>query len=290
MSDAGDRYYQGSGAVPLKGTLLMLVGGLAVVIPSTLVYAWGEFHVSHQKLKAIIAIVFATLIGGAVQALARYGAVRSRLFAGLAGATIGALALYFAWMWFLVIYFQWNLQVLLIDPGDLAKLVVQMVNQGVWQRRGAAISPTELSFLFGGEALLLIGSATLMATRNSEPYCEACGKWTKPSPPMALPATDSDGLTRELENERYEALLRLPQSPATEDAGISAQVYSCPTCEESNYLTLSRVDVKKKGKDLAVTTTEFLTHLIVPHDVAEWVRRQRTAALENTSSGPVSRT
>lgn len=274
MSDASERYYRGSGAVPLKGTLLMLLGGLAVVVPATLVYSWGEMNVSHQKLKALIAIVFAMLIGGAVQGLARVGAVRSRLFAGLTGAVIGAMTVYFAWLWFLVILYQWDFGILMADPAEVVDIIKQNVNQGRWQRNNNPISPTEMGFIFAVEALLLIGFPTLMATRNRDPYCEACGKWTKTSPPLALPSTDSAGLKRDLEDENYEPLLRLPQQPMTEGSGTTVQLFCCPDCEDSNYLTLSTVTVTQKKKDVNVVTTPFMTYLSVPKEIADWVRRQ----------------
>jgi hypothetical protein len=251
----------------------------------TLFYSWVELKVSHQKLKLVIAIVFAMLIGGAVQGLARWGAVRSRVFSGIVGAAIGSLAVYFAWVWFLVIWDQWNFQYFLMDPTDIWREIELRIGLGRWQRRNQPIPSTELTLMFAGEALLIVGCSALMATRNRQPYCESCGKWTASGPALILPTTDAAELKRQLEDESYSALTTLASRPLTEGAGTSAIVHRCPDCRESNFLSLSRFTATTKGKETKVVTTPFMTHLVIPAEVADWVTEQAQTGI---TGSPIS--
>ncbi|MBX3442932.1 MAG: hypothetical protein KF774_11040 [Planctomyces sp.] len=287
MTDEADRYYSGSGAVPLRGTIIVLLGGALAIAGLSLLYSIAEFYVSHQKLKVLIALCYAMLVGGAVKLLSRFGAVRSRLFSGLLGLALGLFAVYSAWMWFLVILSGWNMQVAGLSPTVMWEAIQALAGAGIWRNRnGIAVGATELAVWWSLEALAVIAAATYMATTNREPYCEACGRWTEASPIAALPPAPIEALKAELEDERYESLYRLGRQPLTPGAGLTAQVWTCRDCKESNFLTMSDVSVKVKGSEEKVTSTAFVQHLLVPEEVARWVRERDQHAVAPAVDDP----
>jgi hypothetical protein len=273
MTSRPDRYYGSSGAVPLSGTLLMLVGGTVLAFAASLLYSFAELHVTHQKLKALIACVFALLMGAAFMGLARGGAVRHRPFAGLVGLVLGILTLYFAWMWFFLIGRGWNWQDLFPDPVALWNDIGAQAQKGLWvNRRGVPIGPTELTIGWSVEAVVVLVASAWIASSNAAPFCENCGRWTIAHPARTLPYAVRETLAQALEDERYDELFNLTQRPATAGHSITAVVQCCPDCDESNFLTLNAVVTKNPRKPDKTETAPFLVNLAVPATVAAWVR------------------
>jgi hypothetical protein len=273
MTDSDERYYRSSGAVPVTGTLILLLGGLVAILPVAFVYALLQYYIPVEKLKVLITVFYAAAVGGFVKQFSQVGAIRSRGFSALVGFVLGVAAAYSAWLWYLFKMSDWNLQALTLDPVTLLDTLKDLANRGIWVRKGKPLSSTELFAFWGLEAASVIITATVMAAQKKPPYCEACRRWTQPNGGMRLPLTEAFRLRVDLEEERYDELPKLAGQQHSEEGAILANVNSCPACDESHFLTLSEVKVVRTKKETKTETKAFVTDLIIPGEIATWVRQ-----------------
>jgi hypothetical protein len=249
-----------------------------VIVPASLLYAFAEVHVTQQRVKVALVVLFAIGLAAVIRFLARMGGVRDQSFAAFVGFVLGILAVYFAWMWFLLILGGWNPRDLMQDPATIWRRIVVLAQNGIWQNRRGPVGPQELTLWWAGETAIILVCSAWGATLNSEPFCERCNRWTIASPTLALPFAARAPLIRALEDEQYDELLRLEQRPEIPDREITAVVFSCPDCDDTHYLTLKAVRYSSAKKESKAETAPILEQLSIPAVVAKWIRER--AALE----------
>ncbi len=269
-ADVAHRYYQASGRVPFTGTITMLLLGALGVLVLAPLYALADYHARHDKLKLIVAMVYAALAGGWVYYCAYLGKVRNRAFGGIVGFVIGVFALYFAWTSFLCILFGWDLRVLFLDPITLVTTALpELAQSELWTKGGKPVGPTELTVWWVGEALIILIASTALAAQQSRPFCEECGRWTKKASELRMAVPTSPALKEDLEAEKYEELAKLVRLPAAENIATAATVYSCPGCDDSHYINLL---VTTKDEQNNAGSYTILKHLSIPPEVAAWIK------------------
>lgn len=277
MDIAHDRYYRPSGAIPLKGNLLMLLAGGAAAVILALAYSLFDYYVPIDVLRAVGAVGFGALVGGIVRGLALAGHVRHPAFCRLAGLVVGLIALYAAWVWFLWILSGYEFFIL--QPQELWLTIQFLAANGIWQAGDRVVPQGELYAWWTGEALLLVGLPVLMAANAKRPYCEQCGRWTEATDGVLHLRSDTGrDIRRELENENYSLLEELRISYGDAGDRDDAKVQCCPDCDESNYLTVTHVSIVEKKGEPQAKTANVVQNLLVPAEVAEIVNRPQPAA------------
>jgi hypothetical protein len=268
-AETAHRYYQPSGRVPFTGTITMLLLGVIGAFALAPLYALADCYAGVDKLRVLACGAYAALVGAWVYFCSYLGKVRSRAFAGIVGFVIGVFALYFAWTWFLCVRNDWEFAALLIDPVTLWNILPGIADRGLWEKNGQPIGAIEQMVWWSGEALTILIAATALAAQQSRPFCEECGRWTSKAAQLRMAVPTSSGLKEELEAENYEQLANLIRLPAAPNIATSATLYSCPGCDDSDYL------------DLLVTTTDqqnnagshaILKQLSIPPEVAGWIK------------------
>ena len=282
MDLASDRYYRNSGAVPFGGTLLMLACGAGAALALSVAYALIDAKVPYVALVACATFVFGVGVGGAVRYGARQGRVRNRLFSAVVAATIGLLAVYFTWIWFVWLIFDPSPPIAeLLDPSVLSEFVRFIADRGFRQvgedvPRGAA-----LYALWLAEAAVIVVGAIALSIEQDRPYCEHCQRWTEPTDAEPVFATaDLAPLRAALEEERYEEVEQLRRRPADPDDCLRGVVRVCPECQDSNYLTVTRATATLQNGQTQIKHAVVIDRIRIPHEAAQHLA-EPTAASES---------
>lgn len=273
MTNHSDRYYRSAGAVPFGGILLMVaLGSLAAVICGAL-YAAADWYIAYDIIPFLCAPAAGAGIGAAVKWGAMLGKVRHRGFQALVGLALGVVGAYVAWVFFIRLWDQagfwlWDPEHLLLAINDISEL-------GVWDNQPTGLW---LKLIYGVEALAIMASSAAVASMETRPYCDPCNAWTKQIPETAtLKLTDPEALRENLEESRYESLDELLDSAVDPANCLHAKVFKCPTCDESNYLTVSHFTRVEKGGETHQNEERFVNYLWVPPEVVAQVQHLASA-------------
>ena len=116
MSDNTDRYYRPSGRIPFFGTVLMLALGTLVALISSFIYAVISRYNPIIYIQFFVTLGFGAVMGITVNSVGYKMKVRNRFFAVLISMVIGMLGLYFAWVWYIWMLFDWDTNLLIFQP------------------------------------------------------------------------------------------------------------------------------------------------------------------------------
>lgn len=268
------RYYQESGRFDLGGaTTAMVVGLLAGALIG---FLYGVIDNVNPLIyvNALGSLACGWVAGAGAGLGARWGKVRNARAAALAGLAAGVVALWASWIGWTFALLDW--ETLLLDPRPLSALI-QLVNaKGAWTLKGATPTGWALWGIWSIEALMILGAAVFGAwcMISEEPYCEECGAWADDEVTTHVaPYADRAALVKSLEAEDYEALLALPGISPSLAPRFLVEARRCPRRGAPYFLKLSIQTTQKNSKGHDETSTErFVTNLLVPERVYEWVR------------------
>lgn len=294
MIDYPERYYRDSGAVPFGGTVLMLVCGIVTAAVLSFIYAFLDYYNPFIYVTFLATAVVGLGVGMAVNVGATLGKVRSPLYARLVGVLSGFLAVYLCWAFYL-----WAAQMaieelpvvagfqeakLSFDPSRMYAVVQVIAENGLWSIFGGTPTGWGLYAIWLVEAAIIFGAAVIVATGNDKPFCEECSEWTgQQENLLSLENTDFAQLRTDLEEERYERIDELCTGAHEPANCLRATLFTCPKCDNSNYLTIQHVVVTlDKDGDEQKEETEIVKRLAIPHEL---VTRLNSMA-ENVPAAP----
>lgn len=268
MTNHPDRYYRSAGAVPFAGIALMAGLGFVAAAVCGFLYAAADWYIAFDIVPFLCAPLAGAGIGAAVKGGAMAGGARHRGFQFLVGLIMGAFGAYFSWVMFIRIwdgggFWIWDPLILLAAINEISEI-------GIWENQPTGIW---LKLIYGIEALSIMVSAAVVASLETRPYCDPCNKWTQSIPETAvLKLTDPEALRVRLEESEYEALDELLDPAVDPSNCLHATVFSCPACDESNYLTVSHYTVVQKGNETHKSEDHWIRHLWIPPEVVDQVR------------------
>ncbi|MFG0335438.1 MAG: YrzE family protein [Maioricimonas sp. JB049] len=276
-----ERYYRNAGAVPFKGTMMMLIAGGLTAIVLSFVYAVVDYYNPFIYFTFIATALLGAAIGGAVSWGGTVGAVRNRGFRLLVGIACGLIGVYFSWVWFILILAEWNPEAIALDPLQMVNFIQFLAINGVWEIQGSRPTGMALYAIWLIEAAMIFGIAATTAGQAIEPYCEPCGRWTEAvEEVLFLPHTDPAALQVDLEEERYEALDKLSDAEVDRGDCLTVTLRKCPECDESNFLSVGHLTVTQTKEGPQVNTKPLITGLCVPDEVVERIRERARKAEE----------
>jgi hypothetical protein len=137
------------------------------------------------------------------------------------------------------------------------------------------------------EAGIVLVVALLTASSNDEPFCENCDQWIEPQgEPVPLPNHGQlDQLQRDLEAESYGAFEELAAAQLEPSDFLNAIIKTCPSCSDSNYLSVDRVTTTTKSSgEEDVNTATLMANLSIPTAVIEQLREIAQRPVEDQSA------
>lgn len=263
-------FYKPSGRAPGDGIAMGLVVGIAAAIPLAFVYSYAILYIPIIGVVTFILTGgFGLLLGVAAGSPMHARKVRSPLVASLVGFGVGLVALYAMWVVWLYGLLQRS------DAGSEVTLLglatwppavwqlMELVNQtGAWSLKGSTPTGGFLWFIWGCEALILVGMPTwLAASTVSDPFCEKCEAWCEDKQSFFLTeAVEKKQLLEWLGSGRLDQLAALP-APST-PVSLTTTAWRCGCGETA---TLSVIEAKPNAKG-ALETTDLIKHVLLPRD------------------------
>ncbi|MGE3316024.1 MAG: hypothetical protein AB7O26_12995 [Planctomycetaceae bacterium] len=270
MTTRPDRYYRDSGAVPLKGTMLMLFGGIGAACAVSFAYAALARFNPYIFINAFGVIGFGCAVGFIINRCARWGAVRNRKFLTIVGLALAALAVYFSWMWYIFLLMDWNPNAIILEPWIMWQVLQQIAANGLWSMGAFAPRGWQLYGFWLLEAGIVFLSTVLVARGSTIPYCEACARWTTPvQRKLRLQLCGTDELREELEAENYQVLDSLAAAELNPNDHYEVDVYRCDQCSDSNFLGITRVQVSMKDGSPNTNRNNLIQHIVVPNELVQ---------------------
>lgn len=192
------KYYQASGKFSLSSFIYFILTSAIVLPILALIYTYLVWYIPFIYINFFITIGFGFIVATAISLITiKKGKVRNSMLALVFGALGSVVALYFSWViWVdLVInagesygnsrlgittsnikFFQ--VLELAFNPGVLFELISEINGIGTWGLRGATVSGTFLTVIWGIEFLIvLVISMFVTYITAKSPFCEIDNKW-----------------------------------------------------------------------------------------------------------------
>lgn len=278
MNEDQYTFYRHSGRFGAHGPLLSILAALVVAYPLGIAYSYLIRWIPFIYLNFLITVGYGLAFGLITVPILRFAKVRNTLVALLTGLAVGLIAAYFNWNGFAHTLVKEPPAV--IAPGQLFRFMGAVYEHGSWGlgfRSDTPVTGFLLALVWLGEAVIIIGGATLLAFSavSEVPFCERCGSWlneeqkidkldafTQPDQVAALKA----GSLTPLEAAR-------PRIPAS-GAFARLTLRHSPPCEDFCTLSVENVTVTydKDGKTEEKIET-LMTNLAVPKSMLEYLKQ-----------------
>jgi hypothetical protein len=279
FEEAG-KYYRHSGAFSASGLILGTLGAFFGVAIVAVLYAVVIYYIPFAgTITFLIAAGFGALAGFVAGICLQWGKLRNDAIAFLVSGLLAIEALYLSWaVWVSLLLrgaeLELNLWTLLQNPRVLWSLVSEINQVGAWSMRGFTPTGGFLWLLWGLEALLVLGLATLVSAGTMTlPFCERCERWSTVDEDVArFNDPVSDSLKQDVEAGGVDFLRSLGKPSVKDTTWLRADLHRCSSCESLHALSLSRVQVTERKGERRENATNVLQHFLVSKSAAATLR------------------
>jgi hypothetical protein len=267
--------YQHSGAVSPAGLVLAAIAGSLTAVVLGFIYAFFIVWIPFIYLCVVGTIFFGISMGATVGFMGRVGKIRNNLVVGLLGLGVAVLGIYVEWGASPLAMAPSEAGLSGFDPLVMARFMAYLYEHGSWGlTKGGNVTGIALVITWIVEAGLILGASTLTAFAFSAtlPFCERCYQWTRVESSIRVLSalTAGEEFLARLRGGELAALAELPVEAGKPTRYVQVDAACCPSCGESNFLTVKIVTrtVDKKGKE-ETKSDDLVTNLIVtPADIA----------------------
>ncbi len=275
-------HYQHSGKVGLMG---LVAGTAAAFVAGPIlgtVYAVAIAFIPIIYVNIILTALFGAAMGFVITKAMKLGKVRNTGVV-MAGAFLGTcVAHYVGWMvWVVCLAFQSDMDVPWLEilfPVTFLMIVVEIGREGAWTIGSSStpVSGVLLLIVWILEALIVFGASLAVAffTADSEPFCEGCESWCEPKDDALRLSGHliGDALAERLHGMDLAVLTESPRAHPMANPWFQVDVARCPSCGETNTLTLSHVAVSHDRKgNRKVDKTPLVKRMLLTAEQAAWV-------------------
>lgn len=265
--------YRHSGSVPLGGFLSTFLIGTTAAAIGGIIYAYAIYYVPIIYLNLLLTVGFGIAMGALVGAMARRGCIRNTFVVAVLGLGAGIVGVYAAWVGtMLALGLADGLRT--ADPMRIMTVMKFLYMVGYWEFHGDTLKGVPLALVW----LLEAGTIVFLATRSARaaiaqlPFCERCGQWTETEQGVQhLLLRPEDEIALDRITAGHVATLNDMERLGDEGGDhVQLDLATCPSCSDSNFLTVKavRLSVDRKGQVKAATQTLLMHGLIGENDVA----------------------
>jgi hypothetical protein len=251
-------YYKPSGKFTLSGVALGFIGGLINGLVLAFLYSYIISYIPFVYLNFLCTIGYGLLLGFIVGSIMRWGKVRNTFVGAGIALIVALISLYFSWaVWMSVLLGKADVHIGALEfaqqPGLLWDAINEVSEVGAWSIRGLKVSGGPLYFIWGCEAVIILGTtvAAAVAVLTTTPFCEACQSWCHETKELMLVGdADAGALKRRMEAKDFDYLKSLGIKEGDQPDWVRIDLHDCPRCGQTNTLNVLRehLTIDKKGK------------------------------------------
>ncbi len=274
----GDVYYKDSRAISCAGLIYMVIVGTVVTLILSIIYGYVTSLVRSIYLAFFIAFFYGWIVGYVVGFAGKLGKVRKRGVLLLFGFIFGTLAEYAGWVsWISAVLEEVDMLTLFFSPGIILSVITIGAVEGVWSIFDWTPTGLTLYIIWGIEAIIVIGTATLVAGRAlvAEPFCKYCNRWVKQTQSVFRlePVTNPDQLKTQLEHGDYTSLDTLKKVETGSTNYTKLELLQCPTCQQFRLLTVKSVNINSNFRgNVETKENEIVENLLLDSKTYDTIR------------------
>ncbi len=242
-------------------------GGVVVAFLLAWAYGPAEHYSPLVYLNFVLAYGLAWLLGKACCAVLRRKRIDGAFAAWLVGAASGVAAVWFAWLVYIWVIFDYDFEAYfeaLANPAFVFEVAAYLAHHPLWGLgRGGKADPAFFYYAaWTAEFLCIVGVASWMCRTfvRENLLCADCGAWVTETGDLATfleppPGPEAFELNRIIAGGDVSALATLERpAPDSQPTGwLEAKGYACADCaDRDGYVTVLRVEMamNKKTKKL----------------------------------------
>jgi hypothetical protein len=270
--------YKHSGSSGGLGVPLVAFASVVSAVVLGFIYCYAINYIPFIYLNLFIAIGFGLGLGFAVAWAATVGKMRNTMLVSVLGFLAGVGGLYVAWAVDPMARSEGELP-MMFNPSELWEYIGFFYDKGFWSIGSGddTVSGVFLGIVWLVEAGVIVGGSTLlaMACMADQPFCEVCNGWTNSEEAVAClaPTTQYEPQFERILDGDLSGMHELMSIDDSLSRYLRFDLAICPTCNESNFLTISVVSqsVDKDG-ELKTDTTELIKNMIISESDTAIVR------------------
>ncbi len=249
--------YTHSGIVPVGGAASVVLWGLAAAVVGGVAYAYLAYGLSWGIFRMFLMVAYGLAVGLAIGVAANKGKIRSPLFNTVVALVCVAIGLWVYWGAYDVARNGMGVAGRAWTPQGLSAHAADLFENGSFvMRRKRKVNdwPLVLSWVAEGICVtgIVVGTARKDATR---PFCETCLQWTNSTSGLIRVAADGkEPPWQEVLSGDLTAVAVFAPTDQETSPHVRLDLASCPTCQHSNFVTLSSVTIKRDSKGKKKTT------------------------------------
>ena len=276
QSGQAGRVYKHSGAIPLIGGLMTVVVGLLAAFIGGLIYAYAFQWIPIIYINFVVTLAFGALIGGAVGWSAMTGKIRNNMLVSLLTLIFATLGVYAEWGFTPMALGIPGAGLDGLRPDVVIGLAKYLYAEGSWgMSDGAPVKGIFLAILWVVEAGTILVTAFLVckAFGTSQPFCERCDAWTTSQEGVVfLQATGDEPAWSGIIAGDLNGLNEFVHASGRESLLVRLDVAVCGTCEDSDFLTISRVTYSTDNEgNIKEDKKPLVTNMIIDRKQLEFV-------------------
>lgn len=266
-------YYKPDGGFKISGLLFILLFSIPTVIVTSFIYNYLMKIIPFIYLNFIFCIGYGFIVAFAVSMGAKKGKIRNPIIALICGLIIGIFAEYAQWVtWFFANSDQELWVTSLSDIKDWITVLLEEHSITVSRRSsgGIEIKGAFLAAVWAIEGLVIVLIPALFARHEiaTTPYCETCEKWVggKVEIPFISIFGPKEAIKWQLEKGEFYNFMNSPKCSPDSIEYLTLELIKCPSCSNSNYLTVKKVTMVSNGKKVEKKDEVIAANLIINYE------------------------
>ena len=273
QATAGGLYYKPSGEVTVAGLAAGLLGGLALGVALAFAYSYIISYVPFIYLNFLCTAGYTAALGASVGFLMKWGKMRNTAVCVFSAMAVTLASFYVSWAVWLAVTISGNefsvsSLTLMQHPLVLWDVILRINETGAWSigRSKLPVTGVFLWVVWAAEALVILIGSPLMAWSvfTSDPFCESCQTWCEEDKSLVpLNAADDGELKRRVEAKDFEYLVSLGAKAENAALWYRLDLHKCPSCDNTNALSVKVEKLKIDSKGNASTQTSGLVNKLL---------------------------
>lgn len=252
--------YTHSGSMGQAPWMVPLLGGIAALF-----FGWIYAYICvYSPIAGYISFIFVLgfmfVVGFAVSQFGVVAKCRNPMAMKLLGGLVGSMAMYASWVVFVYALLNrfseedpnLSLVGMFFQPAVLWEVVGSINESGWYSIKSFTPTGGVLWFLWGVEAVVVIGGSALMADMmiNDKVFCEHCNTWLEEDDPTHLAQPQAVELSSQVKAGNIDALEQLGVLSSDQYPRYDLTTLLCPNCGKTTAFKMDEVTatVDNEGK------------------------------------------